>query len=136
MSENVVPLVHHKPSRAVLRESFIDINDRIVLLAENLRSGITDNDNRFFARCDELRSQLNELGDILKDYAQLKLISNLVDQVESVRILTMMVSHLELMFLYARKNPISARFYQKEIDLTVHEFLSRQARLGKDIAWS
>lgn len=136
MSENVVPLVHHKPSRAVLRESFIDINDRIVLLVENLKSAITDNDDRFFARCDELRSQLNEFGDIFKGCAQLKLISNLVDEVESVRILTMMVSHMELMFLYARKNSISAKFYQKEVERTVREFLSRQARLGKDIAWS
>lgn len=136
MSENVIPLVHHRPSRAVLRESFVDINHRIVLLVEDLKAGISDHDDRFFARCDELRSQLNELGDMFRDCAQLRLIPSLIDEVESVRILNLMVSHMELMFLYARKNPISARFYQKEVDLTVREFLSRQARLGKDIVWS
>ncbi|MGC9216944.1 hypothetical protein, partial [Acidithiobacillus sp.] len=117
-------------------ESFVNIHHPIVLLVEDLKAGIADHDDRFCARCDELRSQLSELGEIFRDCAQLRLIPNMAAEMESVRILSMMVSHMELMFLYARKNPISARFHQKEVDLTVREFLSRQARLGKDISWS
>ncbi len=136
MANNIIPFNAHHHSREILQESFIDINNRIIRLAGDMKAtGIVEHPDRFLARCDELRSQLSEAGDIFRRCAQLRLVPDLAGAMESLRILHLMISHIELMFLYARKNPESAQSYQKEINLTANDFFSRHTRLTKSIAW-
>jgi hypothetical protein len=56
------------------------------------------------------------------------------DALEKIRILTLMTSHIELMFLYARKNLASAAHYRKGINTTVDEFRCYQAQIVVNIA--
>ncbi|MHB8354290.1 MAG: hypothetical protein ACYDCF_07650 [Burkholderiales bacterium] len=48
-------------------------------------------------------------------------------------ILDMYEPHMELMFLYARKNRASVTHYRMEINVTADEFLHRQARMTASI---
>ena len=61
MSNNIIPIIRHAPSRAVLRESFSEINHQIVHLVARIQGAVMDNDDHFFGLCDELRCQINEL---------------------------------------------------------------------------
>ncbi len=133
MSNNIIPIIRHTPSRAVLRESFSEINHQIVHLVARIQGAVMDNDDHFFGLCDELRSQISELGDICRDYAQPELSADKDGGKESLRILILMVSHMELMFLYARKNRASETHYRKEIKATADEFLHRQARITASV---
>ena len=133
MSNNIIPIIRHTPSRAVLRESFSEINHQIVHLVTRIQGAVVDNDDHFFGLCDELRSQISELGDICRDYAQPELSADKDGGKENLRILILMVSHMELMFLYARKNRVSVMHYRKEISATVDEFLQRHARIAASV---
>ncbi|MCR2831026.1 hypothetical protein NR402_12145 [Acidithiobacillus ferrooxidans] len=129
MSDNVIPIVRHAPSRAVLRESFFEVNNQITHRIQRILDAGQRDDGRFFGICEEL----SELTDICRDGTQQGLFSNKEETMESFRILTMMVSHMELMFLYARKNLASATHYRKEINATADEFLHRQTRIVASI---
>ncbi len=131
MSNNVIPIIRHVPSRAVLRESFPEINHQIVHLVARIEDAVRDDDDHFFGLCDELRSQINELVGICSDYAQPELSTDKDRDgwKESLRLLVLMVSHMELMFLYARKNRVSVMHYRKEISATADEFLQRHSRI-------
>ena len=135
MSDNVISIVRHKPSRAVLREYFSEINHQIVHLVARIQCAVRDNNNHLFDLCDNLRSQISELVDICRDCAQPELFADKDGEKENLRILILMVSHMELMFLYARKNRASVIHYRKEINATADEFLRRQAQIGTGIAW-
>ena len=133
MSDNVIPIVRHTLSRAVLRESFFEVTNQITHRIQHILNAGQRDDDRFFGLCDDLRDELSELTDICRDGTQHGLFLSKEETMESFRILTMMVSHMELMFLYARKNPASATHYRKEINTTADEFLHRQTRIAASI---
>lgn len=132
MSNKIIPINRHAPPRAVLRESFSETNDQIVYLITRMQATAIENDDHFFGLCDDLRSQVGELGDILRYYAQLEQSANQDGCQESIRILILMISHMELMFLYARKNSASQRHYREEIRATAEAFLHRHAQVARD----
>jgi hypothetical protein len=134
MSDNIIPIVRHAPSRAVLRESFFEVNDQIVHLIVHLRDAADHDEDRFFGLCDELRSQISEILDICGQGAQQGLFSSEDAEEETLRTLTMMVSHMELMFLYARKNKASLPYYRKEITITAEEFVRRHSGIAASLS--
>lgn len=133
MSDNVIPIVRHAPSRAVLKESFFEVNNQITHRIQRILDAGQQDDARFLGICDDLRDELSELTDICRDGTQQGFFLSKEETMESFRILTMMVSHMELMFLYARKNPASTTHYRKEINATADEFLHRQTRIVASI---
>lgn len=132
MSDNVIPIIRHTPSRAALREAFFEINREITHRIQRILDASQLDDARFLGLCDDLREELSELTDICRDGIQQGLFP-VKDTTGSLRILTMMVSHMELMFLYARKNLASAMHYRKEINATADEFLHWQAQIIESI---
>jgi hypothetical protein len=133
MSDNVIPIVRHTPSRAVLRESFFEVTNQITHRIQRILNAGQRDDDRFFGLCDDLRDELSELTDICREGTQQGLFPVSEDTMGSLRILTMMVSHMELMFLYARKNQASATDYRKEINAAADEFLLLQTRVAASI---
>ena len=133
MSDNVIPIVRHTPSRAVLRESFFEVTNQITHRIQRILDAGQQDDARFLGICDDLRDELSELTDICRDGTQQGLFPVSEDTMGSLRILTMMVSHMELMFLYARKNLASATYYRKEINAAADEFLLLQTRVAASI---
>ena len=133
MSDNVIPIVRHTPSRAVLRESFFEVTNQITHRIQRILNAGQRDDDRFFGLCDDLRDELSELTDICRDGTQQGLFPVSEDTMGSLRILTMMVSHMELMFLYARKNLASATYYRKETNAAADEFLLLQTRVAASI---
>ena len=131
MNNKIIPINRHVPSRAVLRESFSERNHLIVHLVARIQDAVMQNDDHVFGLCDDLRSQVSELGDILEHYAHPEQPANQDACKESLRILTLMISHMELMFLYARKNSASETHYRKEIRATAEAFLHRHARVAR-----
>jgi hypothetical protein len=130
MNDNIIPIIRHVPSRAVLRESFFEVNEQIAHLVARLQEAARQDGDCFFGLCDELRSQISELVDICRDCAPSELSVEKDRENETLRTLVLMVSHMELMFLYARKNRASVTHYRKEINATIQEFLRRQARIS------
>ncbi|OCX72542.1 hypothetical protein A6M27_03005 [Acidithiobacillus thiooxidans] len=130
MSDNVIPIVRQAHSRAVLRKYYFEINNQITHRIRRIQDVAQHDDCRFLGICDDLRDELSELTEICKDGTQQGFFLSKEETMESFRILTMMVSHMELMFLYSRKNSASTTHYRKEINATANEFLHRQARIA------
>ncbi|AEK57417.1 hypothetical protein Atc_0768 [Acidithiobacillus caldus SM-1] len=99
----------------------------------HIQDAVKGNDDRFFGLCDELRGELNELAGILIDYVTPGFLDDKYGRKQNLRTLVLMVSHIELMFLYAQKNRASVMHYRREIDATVEEFLHCYARIAESV---
>jgi len=64
-------------------------------------------------------SQISELVDICRDCTPSELSAEKDGENETLRTLVLMDSHMELIFLYARKNRASVMPYRKEINATI-----------------
>ena len=135
MNDHIIPIVRSTPSRSSLRVSFFVVTERIAHLVECILDALECDNNRFFEFCDELRSEISEITDICNAGSKYGLFPTKQSVIESLRMLYIMVSHMELMFLYARKNQVSAGNYRKEIITIADEFLGWRARIVASIAW-
>ncbi|MBU2755329.1 hypothetical protein HFU84_05595 [Acidithiobacillus sp. CV18-2] len=128
-NDKVIPIRRHVPARELLLQSFHEVHDRIDSLVWGVVDAAQRDDERCLGLCDDLRSELSEWNDICLSCIERGLLANDDEIRHILRVPFFMVSHLELMFLYSRKNGSQAAYYRKEIQATAPEFSQLQARI-------